>query len=104
MGLAETYSTFTFTPAPSPECPNARPASIASVTTSYQTSGESLRFRNPGPATSAAVTRGSASSRSASCPAISRGCIPAGLASTIAAFVAMSPWSASRGGSTATAP
>jgi hypothetical protein len=33
---------------------------------------------------------------------MSRGFWPAGLASTIAALVAMSPWAASRGGSTVT--
>ena len=56
----------------------------------------------PGPAISAAATRGSASSFGASAAARSRGFAPAVFASAIAAFVAMSPWAGSRGGSTAT--
>ena len=56
----------------------------------------------PGPATSTRDTSGSLPSSAASVSASSRGFTPAGLASTIAALVAKSPWLASRGGSTVT--
>ena len=54
----------------------------------------------PGPATSTFATRSSARSFAAIASASSRGFLPASLASTMAALVAMSPWAASRGGST----
>jgi hypothetical protein len=56
----------------------------------------------PGPATSTEATRSSARNFSAILSASSRGFALASLASTIAALVAMSPWLASRGGSTTT--
>ena len=56
----------------------------------------------PGPATSTEAIRSSARSFSAILSARSRGFALASLASTIAALVAMSPWVASRGGSTTT--
>src|SRR6266702_2448294 len=56
----------------------------------------------PGPATSTDAIRLSARSLSAIFSARSRGFALASLASTIAALVAMSPWVASRGGSTTT--
>ena len=56
----------------------------------------------PGPATSTLAIRSSARSFSATSSASSRGFLPASLASTIAALVAMSPWVGSRGGSTTT--
>jgi hypothetical protein len=89
-------------PCPISARPNAAPSVRAVRSAACQAPAASRRFRNPGPATSAAVTRGSASRRSASRAAMSRGFIAAGLASTIAAFVAMSPWLGSRGGSTDT--
>src|SRR6476659_9883767 len=67
-----------------------------------QTSGFSVRLMKPGPATSTAATRSSARNFSAILSARSRGLVLASLASTIAALVAMSPWVASRGGSTTT--
>src|SRR5689334_21732702 len=56
----------------------------------------------PGPAISTEVIRSSLRSFSAILSASSRGLALASLASTIAALVAMSPWPASRGGSTTT--
>jgi hypothetical protein len=56
----------------------------------------------PGPATSTFAINGSARSLPAMASASSRGFLPASLASTMAALVAMSPWAASRGGSTTT--
>src|SRR5260221_7837000 len=56
----------------------------------------------PGPATSTEAIRSSARSFAAIFSARSRGLAFASLASTIAALVAMSPWVASRGGSTTT--
>ena len=67
-----------------------------------QTALPSRRFRNPDPATSALDTRGSSDSLVANASAMSRGLAPAGFARTIAALVAMSPCSGSRGGSTVT--
>src|ERR1700756_4318307 len=56
----------------------------------------------PGPATSTDAIRSSLRSLSAILSASSRGLALASLASTMAALVAMSPWLASRGGSTTT--
>src|ERR1051325_5961175 len=56
----------------------------------------------PGPATSTSAIRSSARSLSATSSASWRGFLSAGLASTIATLLAMSPWVGSRGGSTTT--
>ena len=60
------------------------------------------KLRNPGPATSADIIRLSFSNNEHNASAISLGFIFAGLAKTIAAFVDISPWEESRGGSTVT--
>ncbi len=57
---------------------------------------------NPGPATPTDATFSSCLSLAAMASANSRGFLPASLAKTIAAFVAMSPWVGSFGGSTTT--
>jgi len=54
----------------------------------------------PGPATSAFATSASPRNLAAIASANGRGFVPASLASTIAALVAMSPCALSRGGST----
>ena len=60
----------------------------------------SRRLTKPGPATSADAISGCRPSRPASSAPRSRGFIPAGFASTMAALVERSPSAASRGGST----
>ena len=69
---------------------------------SAQTCGFRVRLMKPGPATSTLSISSSARSLAAICSARSRGFALASFASTIAALVAMSPWEASRGGSTTT--
>ena len=59
----------------------------------------SFRLMKPGPATAPSTTSGIALRRASNGSAMSRGFLPAGLASTMAALVAMSPSAASRGGS-----
>ncbi|MDQ0836479.1 hypothetical protein QFZ54_000263 [Sphingomonas faeni] len=56
----------------------------------------------PGPATLAEATSSSFDNSATSASASTRGLVLAGLARTIAALVARSPWLVSRGGSTVT--
>src|SRR6056297_136500 len=102
VGLAETYSTLTFCPCPMSDRPYCVPAVRMVRGSPCQTVTASRRLRNPGPATSALAMRGSARNFVASASAMSRGLALAGLASTMAALVAMSPCSGSRGGSVVT--
>ena len=81
---------------------NARLAPARRRSASVQAAGLSVRLMKPGPATSTLSISGSARSLAAIASASSRGFLPASLASTIAALVAMSPWLGSRGGSTTT--
>ena len=102
VGFADTNSTFTFNPAPMSERPKSAPAATATGITFCHNSGDRRRFKKPGPATSADMMRSSLINNSANPSAIARGFARAGFAKTIAAFVAISPCNASRGGSTAT--
>src|SRR5262245_24652060 len=76
------------------------PLSSTSLSSSPQTCGLRTRLMKPGPATSTLAIFSSARSFSAIFSASCRGLRPASFASTIAAFVAISPWLGSRGGST----
>ena len=90
-------------PAPVPTLPYPLGSDKIAPKTSLHTVGASRRLRKPGPATSTLSTRLSAVKRVINFSAISRGSFCEGLANTIAAFVAISPCAASRGGSTVTA-
>src|SRR5262245_48233002 len=76
------------------------PLSSTSLSSSPQTCGLRTRLMKPGPATSTLAIFSPARSFSAIFSASCRGLRPASFASTIAAFVAISPWLGSRGGST----
>ena len=91
MGFAETYSTFTRFPKPILARPYCSGFCKIALRTFSHTLGARRKFKNPGPATSANATRVSANKRLANFSAISRGFKPEVFASTIAAFVAMSP-------------
>ena len=82
--------------------PYSVPMAMTVRSSSPQTSGRSVRLMKPGPATSTFTTVSSAESAAAMASASSRGFLPASLASTIAALVAMSPCEGSFGGSTMT--
>ena len=80
--------------------PYAVPALKTFTTWPCQTDGAKDKLINPGPAISMAAISLSSDSKSAILPARSRGCNSENLPRTMAAFVAISPCDASRGGST----
>jgi len=82
--------------------PNASPSRNTVRSASVHAEAFKARLMKPGPATSTFSISGSARRRAAIASARSRGLALASLASTIAALVAISPWLASRGGSTTT--
>src|SRR4051812_2130579 len=102
VGLAETNSRFTFSPAAQPPFPYAGPASTIVRASSPADAASSMTLRNPGPATSTLLTPGTSASRAASTVATCRGGRPAPLASCRATLVDQSPWSRLRGRSTVT--
>ncbi len=88
VGFALTNSTFTRSPAPVSLVPYSCPwATTCSAMTPWALAA-TLMLRNPGPATSTAAIPSTLSSRSWTCPARSRGFMPAFLASWSATLVA----------------
>ena len=89
MGLAETNSRFTFSPAKASLRPYAAPAATTSAATRPWAPASTVMLRNPGPATSTRPTPAAVPSSSARTDASSRGSAnPARLLSCRATLVA----------------